>query len=81
MGIAALGLDVGAQSHEAVGAAAGQHHGRTGLGQGFGELFAQAAGGPGDEGHTAGQIDLVGHGIISGMVQISTIVRFSGAAA
>ena len=61
MRIAAIGLDVRAQRHQPVGAAAGQHHGRTGLGQGLGELFAQTAGGTGDQGNAAGKVKAVSH--------------------
>ncbi|MCY1558390.1 hypothetical protein D9M68_953210 [compost metagenome] len=61
MGVAALGLDVRTQRHEAIGAPAGQHHGRARTGQRLGKLFAQTARRTGDEGHSARQIQAVCH--------------------
>ena len=60
--VAALGLDLGAQALQPLDAAAGQHHAGAGLGQVARELRAQAAGGAGDEGDAARQIDAVAHG-------------------
>jgi len=54
--IAPIGLDVGAQLFQFIDSATGQHHRSARLGQSFGELGAQAAGSPGDQGHAPGQI-------------------------
>ena len=61
MGVTAVALDLGAQLLEFFQAATGQHDARTGRCQRPRELRAQAAGGPGDEGHAAGKIDVVCH--------------------
>jgi hypothetical protein len=55
MGVAALGLDLGAQRLQPLHAARGQHHAGAGLGQRARELRAQAAGGAGDQRHAAGR--------------------------
>ena len=61
MGVAACGLDLGAQILELVHPAAGQHHACTGCSQGFGKLGAQTAGCARHQGHAAGQIDFIRH--------------------
>jgi hypothetical protein len=61
VGVAALGLDLGAQRLQALDAARRQHHAGPGRGQRARELRAQAAGRAGDHRHAPGQIDLVGH--------------------
>jgi len=53
VGVASAGLDVAAQVFEAIQAPAGQHDSRARLGQGFGELGAQATRGTGDQRHPA----------------------------
>ena len=60
--VAAGRLDLGAQRLQALDAARGQHDARAGVGQRACELRAQPAGGAGDEGHAAGQVDLHAHG-------------------
>mmetsp|Transcript_5199 Transcript_5199/g.19368 ORF Transcript_5199/g.19368 Transcript_5199/m.19368 type:complete len:476 (-) Transcript_5199:1242-2669(-) len=61
MGVAAAAFDLGAQVLEPLDTAAGQHDTGTGLGQGLGELRAQAAGRTGDQGHAAFEVDGVTH--------------------
>ncbi len=61
MGITAFGFQLGAQRLQALHAAGGQHHAGTSAAERAGELFAKAAGRAGDQGHTAGKIDLIGH--------------------
>ena len=61
MGVAALAFNLRAQRLELFQAAAGQHHTRTGLGQGARKLRPQTAGGAGHQGHAARQVDAVCH--------------------
>ena len=61
MGVAALTLDLRAQVLEAFDAAGAQDDGGTCAGQHTGCLRAQPAGGAGDEGHTAGEVNGIGH--------------------
>jgi hypothetical protein len=61
MGVAALAFDLCAQFLELFQSAAGQHDARAGGSQGARKLGAQAAGGAGDKGHAAGEIDAVCH--------------------
>jgi hypothetical protein len=61
VGVAALAFDLRAQVLQLLDAAAGQHHRGAGACQRAGELRAQAAGGAGDKGHAAREIDAVSH--------------------
>ena len=65
MRVAARGLDLGAQGLQALDAARGQHDAGAGIGQRLGELGAKPAGGAGDEGHAARQVDLHAHDVLS----------------
>ena len=62
MGVAAFGLQLGAQRLQLLYPTRRQYHAGPCARQRAGELCAQAAGGAGDKGHAAGEIDLVGHG-------------------
>ncbi|OQC04345.1 MAG: hypothetical protein BWX79_02513 [Alphaproteobacteria bacterium ADurb.Bin100] len=61
MGVAARALDLCAQFLELFQSPAGQDDARTGGSQRARKLGAEAPGGPGDEGHAAGEIDAVCH--------------------
>ena len=73
--VAALGLDLGAQFLQRSMRRAGQHDRGAGARQRLGELRAQAAGGAGDEGDSACQIDAVAHGGLLSTIGAGTIAR------
>jgi hypothetical protein len=62
VGVAAFGLDLGAQGLQPLDATAGERDARSRLGEDAGELRAEPARRTGDEGDAARQIDLVAHG-------------------
>ena len=61
VGIAAFGLDLGAQALQPLDPAAGERDAGAGLGENARELRAEAARGAGDEGDSAREIDLIAH--------------------
>ena len=63
--ITALGLNLRAQILEPFNAAAGQHHGGAGAGQGAGKLRPEATRGAGNQGHPARKVNAVCHGHFS----------------
>ena len=61
VGVAALGLDLGAQALQPLDAPPGERDAGARLGQDARELRAEAARGAGDEGDAPRQIDLIAH--------------------
>ena len=64
VGGAAISLDFGAQLLEAIGRARGQHHLGAGACQGLGKACTEAAGGAGNQGDLALEIDFYAHTLL-----------------